>query len=327
MFYQLPVQTSIRAIACMNDSSLWFAGSGGCFGFTENNGKQWHIDSIKIDTLRPDFRSIAVLDEHTILLLNAGSPAYILKSTDQGRSWKTVYENKRKEIFFDAMKFSDAEHGFAIGDPIDGCFTLMMTVDGGDHWKETGCADLPKAATGEACFAASNTCLEIIGSHIWIGTGGTQSRVFSSADNGKTWHFTNTPVMKGKPSTGIFSIDFYDWQHGIAAGGNYEEPAVSLNTKAITTNGGKRWRTVVADELSGYTSCIQYRPFAQTKTLLCTSLAGVLISGNGGKSWLAIKNVEGNAARENYHTLQFSPTGKVAWCAGEGGKIGRITFR
>lgn len=326
MCYQLPVQTSIRAIACLNDSSLWFAGSGGYFGYTDNNGRQWYIDSIRIDTLRPDFRSMAVLDEHTILLLNAGSPAYILKSTDQGRTWKTVYENNRKEIFFDAMRFSDAEHGFAVGDPIDGCFTLMMTDDGGDHWKEAGCGNLPEAATGEACFAASNTCLEIIGSHSWIGTGGAQSRVLSSTDHGNTWHFTNTPVIKGKPSTGIFSIDFYDQQHGIAAGGNYEEPSMNVNTIAITANGGKRWQTVVANDQTGYTSCIQYRPYACAKTLLRTSPSGMFISNDGGKNWSAIKNGEGNVSHDNYHTLQFSPTGKVAWCAGAGGKIGRILF-
>lgn len=95
----LPVSTSIRAIEVLNDSSVWFAGSNGCFGYTEDNGRTWHIDSFAIAGWKPDFRSMSCISRDTILLLNAGSPARLLKSADSGQNWSIVYSDDRKEIF------------------------------------------------------------------------------------------------------------------------------------------------------------------------------------------------------------------------------------
>ena len=49
-------------------------------------------------------------------------PAYILKTTDGGETWKVVYENKTKGMFLDAMEFRDPMNGFVVGDPVDGRF-------------------------------------------------------------------------------------------------------------------------------------------------------------------------------------------------------------
>ncbi|MGB3073998.1 MAG: YCF48-related protein [Chitinophagales bacterium] len=324
--FSLPVNTSIRAIAVLNDSTMWFAGSNGCFGYTEDDGKHWHIDSIKIEGRYPDFRSLSVIDQQTVLLLNAGSPAYLLKSTDHAESWKTVYSNEKKEIFFDSMKFRDAKNGMAVGDPIDGCFTILTTDDGGDNWKEISCDRLPQAMAGEACFASGNTCAEQIENYTWIGTGGAEARVLSSTDYGATWHYTSTPLLFGKQLTGIFSIDFYDRQHGIIAGGDYENKTESLHSKAISNNGGKSWKPVADFEMPGFCSCVQYQPFSHAKTLLITAHPGLYISNNAGKKWAEVKDDDGKALLENYNTIQFSPTGKVAWFAGTDGRTGRIVF-
>ncbi|MEP7128833.1 MAG: hypothetical protein ABI729_08195 [Chitinophagales bacterium] len=324
--FSLPVRTNIRAIAVLNDSTMWFAGSNGCFGYTEDDGKHWHIDSTKIEGLYPDFRSMSVIDQQTVLLLNAGSPAYLLKSIDQGATWKTVYSNEKKEIFFDSMKFRDAKNGIAIGDPIDGCFTILTTDDAGEHWKEISCDRLPQPFAGEACFASSNTCVELIENNFWIATGGAEARVLSSADYGITWHFTSTPFLFGTELTGIFSLDFYDRKHGIIAGGDYENKNECLHSKAGSNNGGKSWKPVANFEMPGFCSCVQYRPFSHAKTLLIAAHPGIYISNNGGKKWEEVKEDDGKTTLENYNTLQFSPTGKVAWCAGADGKTGRITF-
>jgi photosystem II stability/assembly factor-like uncharacterized protein len=303
-----------------------FAGSEGCYGYTEDGGKHWQIDSIKVAGLKPDFRAMAVTGAQTIFLLNAGSPAYLLKSSDRGKTWKTVYSNESKEIFFDALKFWDEKNGIAAGDPINGCFTVLITADGGESWKQIPCDQLPDALTGEACFAASNSCIAIVQKNTWIATGGTQSRVLYSGDKGETWEAIATSIVHGEQLTGIFSIDFYDHQHGIIAGGNYEQPQINRNTKAISSDGGKNWQLAADGAAPGFGSCVQYQPFSNAKTVLIAARPGIYISKDEGRHWEEINDADGNRVFDNFNVLQFSPTGKVAWCAGANGKIARIIF-
>ena len=93
--FKLPVSVSIRAIQCINDYTLWFSGSKGVFGYTQDGGKTFIVDSLRTDTNIFDFRSLAVLNDTTILLINAGSPARIFKSTDKGKTWRTVYSDRK----------------------------------------------------------------------------------------------------------------------------------------------------------------------------------------------------------------------------------------
>jgi len=55
-------------------------------------------------------------------------------------------------------------------------------------------------------FAASNTCLLLSGEEIFFGSGGPVARVFHSADKGRTWTVSETPIAHGNASSGIFSI-------------------------------------------------------------------------------------------------------------------------
>jgi len=41
-----PMNCSIRAITAADENTMWFGGSGGQFGYTEDGGESWHIDSI-----------------------------------------------------------------------------------------------------------------------------------------------------------------------------------------------------------------------------------------------------------------------------------------
>jgi photosystem II stability/assembly factor-like uncharacterized protein len=127
-----PINSSIRALEVINDSTVWFAGSRGVFGHTTNGGKHWIVDSISIDGALPDFRSISVTSE-AVFLLNAGSPAYLLKSTDRGENWRQVYTETHPGTFFDCLRFGDDQNGMAMGDPIDSCLVIIVTIDqGGD---------------------------------------------------------------------------------------------------------------------------------------------------------------------------------------------------
>src|ERR1700722_15737855 len=97
-FHTLP-NIHIRALKALSETTAWFASSRGVWGYTEDAGKTWHIDSIKADTSYPQFRSIVVLNDSTVLLLSIASPAYLFKTTNKGKTWKLVYKNTGKDIF------------------------------------------------------------------------------------------------------------------------------------------------------------------------------------------------------------------------------------
>jgi hypothetical protein len=78
-------------------------------------------------------------------------------------------------------------------------------------------------------------------SNIWFATGGGVARVFHSSDRGQTWQVTDTPILHGPDSAGIFSIAFRDATHGVIAGGDYKHPDRDGPNLAFTTDGGKTW--------------------------------------------------------------------------------------
>ncbi|MEL6844183.1 MAG: hypothetical protein AAFP02_13315, partial [Bacteroidota bacterium] len=43
----ISVPSSVRAIEAIDEQHAWFAGSGGVYGYSENAGQDWVIDSIR----------------------------------------------------------------------------------------------------------------------------------------------------------------------------------------------------------------------------------------------------------------------------------------
>ena len=322
----LETETSIRAMEVLNESTVWFAGSRGIFGFTSDGGETWTIDTLEVDSLSSDLRCLAVLDEQTILLLNAGSPAYIWKSDDIGVTWKVVYENQEDDIFFDALRFTDASNGIAIGDPIHQCFQILTTTDGGETWQHASCNTIPQARGGEICFASSNTSVDFIDRTIWFATGALHTRIFSSDDKGLHWKAYEVPMLDGKEFTGIFSLDFYDRVNGVIAGGDYEDKAGKILTMSVTNDGGKTWKTVDEESAPPFVSCVQYRPNTGGQVILAACLPGIYYSDDSGQHWNKLKNENRKDIPGSFYTFRFSPSGKFAWFAGADGTIAKIEF-
>src|SRR5437762_33035 len=82
---------------------------------------------------------------------------------------------------------------------VDGKFQLIKT-DNGKDWSAIPAANMPAAIEGEGAFAASGTCLVTQGKkNVWFATGGAAARVFHSADRGRSWMVSETPIMHAKP--------------------------------------------------------------------------------------------------------------------------------
>lgn len=305
--------TSIRAIHVLKDSTLFYATSNGLIGMTLGLDNEYIETKITFDTIVPHFRSIAS-NGQSLFVLSVGNPALLFKYFD-GES-KLVYKEEHEKVFYDSMAFFDEQNGIAMGDPTDGCLSVILTNDGGETWIKIPCSSLPKTEEGEAAFAASNTNIAIVGSSAWLATGGKKARVFHSPDMGATWKVYKTPIIQGGKMTGIYSIAFYDSMNGIIFGGNWEDKNNNIANKALTVDGGKSWKLIADGEEPGYKSCVQYVPDTQGKELFAAGSNGISFSNDGGNSWKEV------STSKDYYTIKFVNK-NVAWLAGKN-KIGKL---
>ncbi len=307
--------TSIRAIHAIDGNTLYYVGSKGDIGKTTDGGKTWNKQYVTYqDSIVPHFRSMAS-NGSEMYALSVANPALLYRINAGNPT--IVYKEEHEKVFYDSMKFFDEKNGIAMGDPTKDCLSIILTHDGGTTWTKIPCDQLPKAAEGEAAFAASNTNIKVLGKTAWIVTGGAKARVFKTIDLGKTWEVYETPIVQGGSSQGIYSVDFADKNNGFIIGGNYLKEDENKANKAITTDGGKTWTLVAEGKYPNYKRCVQYVPNSNGKEVFAVGKTGVSYSNDGGHTWKEV-------SKEGYYIIQFADH-NTAWLAGNR-KIGKISL-
>ena len=308
---------SIRPITISEDKVFYAADKNrvGVINLKNNSRNEYTIEK---DNLKLEFRSIAQTSS-SIFIANVGNPAFIYKFSKDLQQKELVYEEHNEKVFYDSMQFWNDQEGIAIGDPIENCFCMLITRDGGATWTKVSCSNLPEVNEGEAAFAASNTNIVIKGDNTWIVSGGKKARVFFSSDKGKTWSVNNSPIIQGETMTGIFTADFYNEKIGFIAGGNYEKPNQNYGNKALTINGGKTWDLVSEKQGFGYASCVQFLPESNGEQLVSVGANGIYYSCDKGNSWKQL------SADSTLFTIRFINK-STAIAAGKD-KIVRLDFK
>ncbi|WP_299185246.1 oxidoreductase [uncultured Aquimarina sp.] len=291
---------SIRAVH-IGDNQLMFAGSNGIYGTfdidNEFNVKNKKISVLDFEGKKIQFRAIAQT-KTDFFVLSIESPALLYKVNKQSREPKLVYKEDHDKVFYDSMVFWDNTDGIAMGDPTDGCLSVIRTKDGGETWSKVSCDVLPKTTEGEAAFAASNGNIKIIDDDVWMVSGGIKSRTFYSSDKGNTWSVSETPIIQGTETKGAYSLDFYDKNIGIIFGGDYTKPKTNQKNKAVTTDGGKTWNLIADGVGAGYKSCVRYVPNSGGKEIVGVGFTGISISNDSGNTWKDIST-------ESFYTIRF----------------------
>jgi photosystem II stability/assembly factor-like uncharacterized protein len=302
-----------RGLCAVSPKVAWVSGTKGTFGRTTDSGKTWTVGTVP-DANKHDLRDVEAFGEDTAYLLSAGpgEESRIYKTIDGGKTWKLQFLNAEPRAFFNAIAFWDETHGLALSDPVDGRFLLIVTDDGGATWTPLPEKSRPEALPKEGAFAASGTCLVTRGENdVWFCTGGARAaRVFHSSDRGKTWTVSETPLLAGIESAGVFSIAFRDSTHGVIVGGDYRKPDDKEAKGTVTTDGGKTWKLI--EKPLPFRSGVAWAK----DRWVAVGTSGSDVSEDGGASWRPLD-------REQYNSVAFTATGD-GWAVGPKGRIAKF---
>jgi photosystem II stability/assembly factor-like uncharacterized protein len=277
----------LRGLSVVSDKVAWASGAKGTVLRTVDGG---HWQALQVpDADRIDFRDIHAFDAKSAIVMGAGPGANsrLYRTDDGGASWRLLTTNAYADGFWDAMAFWDKDNGILFGDPVKGRFQVYVTLDAGATWREVQASGLD-AMPSEGAFAASGTCITVAGtSDAWISTGGAgTSRVFHSADRGRTWRAASTPIPAGAAARGVFSVAFANAKEGVAVGGDYKEALGAGVNGARTEDGGATW-TPAPVQPAGYLSVVVPVPGAP-RAFVAAGLAGSGFSLDAGRSWTVL---------------------------------------
>ncbi|MGC2162872.1 MAG: hypothetical protein WA634_13235 [Silvibacterium sp.] len=325
---------ALRGIHAVGGGVAWASGTNGTILRTEDSGYMWQSCAMPPGAEKLDFRGIWAWDENTAMVMSSGPGGLsrIYKTTDGCSHWKLLFTNPDKDGFWDAMEFWDKEYGYILGDPVDGSFVLLSTIDGGKTWEREDEGSL-KVGPGEAAFAASNSSLWMDAvDPSYFGTGGSAGafvRFTRPDDKGPMykWFRSTVPLASGNDSSGVFSLAFrvarypnegQPWkpgvlnsgvlQRGIAVGGDYKKPNESAGTAAWTSDGGKHW-TAAEKPPHGYRSAVAWD--ADVKAWIAVGTNGSDVSYDDGKTWIPLDDGNWNAL-------------SLPWVVGPKGRIAKL---
>ncbi len=310
----------LRGICAVSDRIVWASGTSGTYARTVNGGKTWKARTVPgAESL--DFRDVHAFDDRRAFLLSigAGELSRVYQTGDGGETWIVRYQNRDPKVFLDALAFWDTSHGIALGDPVDGRFTILTSDDGGVSWKPAPSEHMPAALPGEGAFAASGTCLVVRPEGLaWFATGGADvGRVFRSTDRGRTWTVHRTPIAAGNASSGIFSLAFQNGQEGVAVGGDYRRPQLAERVFAATSDGGRTWMASDGRGPGGYRSAVAYLSIVPRPALIAVGPTGSDLSLDGGKNWWPLET-------SGFHAVSCAGSIERCFAAGENGTIARL---
>lgn len=311
---------SFRGLDAVDARTAWVTGgsiSGGAGGVhrTHDGGRTW-TDVTPPGAEGLQFRDVEVTGRRTavVLAIGEGELSRVYRTTDDGRTWTETFRNSDPAAFYNCVDFYDGGRtGLAVSDPVDGRFRIIRTDDGGASWRVLPSTGMPDSA-GEANFSASGDCLVVSGRTAAFGTGGAQSRVFTSHDRGLTWAAHDSAIPAGE-SAGVFGL-LLDARGAVAVGGDFAEPADGVDATAYL---GRHGWTSGGD--LGHLAEDVVR-VGRTRLLVATGesgdVAGTSTSSDGGRTWRQVSTT-------GFHTLDC--TRDACWAAGGRGRVAVVSLR
>jgi photosystem II stability/assembly factor-like uncharacterized protein len=206
------------------------------------------------------------------------------RSKDNGNNWDTIWAKGLDDTL--KTYWVDNEIGFV------GCVynnIIMKTQDGGDNWEKLVFGD-PNLRYRVFAMYFVTPATGWIGGDVLVGT--YAGFIFKTTDGGRTWVEQKVPL-----DFWVYGLEFFDVNHGWAAGGK---------EVMHTSDGGTTWRAC-----SGVTTRITDIAGAGPNKAWATDGTSCLLRTTDGLNWV---NVEPGVAG-NYNEIEF-PDGKRGYAAG-----------
>lgn len=278
---------SIRALE-LYDHKVWYSGSESKFGFVDLNNTK-NQKQIRLSDEKLEFRTLAQ-DKTSFYAINIVSPAQFFKIDKKDLKSQVVFTDSAKTAFYDALHFVNDKLAYTFSDA-DSDLLLKLAVYKDGKWGQF--KNNVKLNEGEAAFAASNTNISSTKKYVWIATGGKASRILRLNLKNEKLEVFKTPFIQGESSQGMYSIDFYDDQFGIAVGGDYTQQNANVNNIATTHDGGETWQIQASGQNAGYMTCVKMKPGSKGKEMIAVGDQHISYSSDFGKTWKKISDEKG----------------------------------
>ena len=171
-----PTTADLRGIHALSNGIAWASGTEGTILRTTDDGAHWQRCATPPGADHLDFRGIQAFDASTAIVMSSGKGplSRLYKTTDACQTWTLLFTNPDPDGFWDAIRFEapnpqlirPTRRGVVIGDPVDGRFPIFVSSDLGETWAlatDKILPELPRARSGEALFAASNSAADAVG--------------------------------------------------------------------------------------------------------------------------------------------------------------------
>lgn len=201
------------------------------------------------------------------------------KTTNGGTNWIEI--SRKPEVFISKITFADSQHGFMAEHPTG----IFRTSNGGlnwslDHIDSTTFYDFPVRNFG-------------IGDGYTIACGGwidIQGVIWRTSNNGLNW------TTKGVSPEPLYGFHFFDNNHVIAVGGDFEYGA----SMASSTDGGINWSYITFKQF-GTALALDFRTPTEGWMVLGIGQK-FLYTMNRGQDWISFTTPNG----ESIYDIKFA---------------------
>jgi photosystem II stability/assembly factor-like uncharacterized protein len=268
----------------------WTAGAGATIRRTIDGGITWTNGNPGPGVITDNIYSIDAMNYDTAwCTASSSSQTYIYRTANGGVNWTQVFTQAGG--FINAIHFISSYFGYAVGNPVNGRWTLWYSGNGGVTW------DSLNNLLQNGNESGWNNSMAFIGNFGWFGT--NNSRAYNAVNPICSWSFA--------PTTGLLnsmSLHFNSNTLGLVGG----------STMLRTTDGGLTWSGIGIVPGTGNIYGIE----GTGTDFWYIRGPDVYRSSNSGDNWTHIYTASGNLNHINFALINSCPEG---WAVGAGGTI------
>ncbi|MEO6694316.1 MAG: T9SS type A sorting domain-containing protein [Ignavibacteria bacterium] len=202
---------TLTSVHSSHSQNVWVCGYGGTVLRSTNRGANWiNLTGNGIPTNIQLVNIVTYGNNFALTAGYLGTNTFVFHTSNAGVSWNQVFTQSNGFINAIDMKEGTIGHGFMMGNPVGGRWSLWKTTNGGVNWDSTGLY-IPQAGN-EA--GSVNSLFSTQDNNIWFGTNNT--RVYYSSNYGSSWAVQSTTGELN--SYAIWFCGIFDVERGYLGG-------------------------------------------------------------------------------------------------------------